>query len=304
MSSPKGFPSNQKLVLPTEGQSNAFTTVVPTDPYRHGLDIPRFAFRVDNPTVPRTAGATTGNPTNGGPTFVEDASTPARIGDFVRFMNGASEFLEVPIVAIAPGGNGFYLSARLSTVPSSGDEFYIMRYATQQVDENGSQLVVTSPGPSQFVLDGVDVEVEQDTVTPSNSKPFPVALLDTTGTPFDPATEGTALNIESALTNDGRSVVNTIFYDYASGSVDNTTWVEIIASTSAKANSFTLFDSGGYAMEIGVGPSSSETRLFVVPPGGFNGEIKIAIPSGSRLSVRCLETQTVSVGLIVINLLS
>jgi len=302
MSSPKGFPSNQKLSLPTEGQTNAFATVVPVDPYRHALDVPRFAFRVNNPTVPRTAGATTGNPSTG-PTFVADTSTPAQIGDFVRFIDGNAAFLEVPIVAIAPGGNGFYLSARLDSPPASSDQFFIMRYTTQRVDETGSQLVVASPGPSQFVLDGVDVEVEEDTVTPANNKPFPVKVFDSSNIPIDPSSEGTSLAILQALTADGRQVANTVFYDYASGSVDNTTWVEILASTASTVDAFTLFDSGGYAMEIGIGAASSETRLFVVPPGGFNGEIKISIPSGSRLSVRCLEAQTVSVGLIVMNLL-
>lgn len=190
MSSPKGFPSNQKLALPTEGQTNAFATVVPVDPYRHALDVPRFAFRVDNPTVPRTAGATTGNPSSG-PTFVADTSTPAQIGDFVRFIDGAAAYLEVPIVAIAPGGNGFYLSARLDTPPVAGNEFFIMRYTTQRVDETGSQLVVASPGPSQFVLDGADVEVEEDTVTPANNKPFPTKVFSSNNAPINPATEET-----------------------------------------------------------------------------------------------------------------
>lgn len=299
----KGFPSNQKLALPTEGQTNAYATVVPTDPYRHALDAPRFAFRVDNALVARTAGATTGNPSTG-PTFVADTSTPAQIGDFVRFEDGDAAFLEVPIIAIAPGGNGFYLSARLDNPPASADTFFIMRYTTQRVDETGSQVVISSPGPTQFVLDGVDTEVEQDTITPANSIPFPVTILSTLGVPQNPATEGTLQNVEAALLQDGRSANNTIFYDYSSGSVDNTTWVQILAATTGDTQSFTLFDSGGYAMEIGVGAAAAETRLFVVPPGGFNGQIKIQIPAGTRLSVRCLEAQTVSVGLIVVNLLS
>jgi len=57
-------------------------------------------------------------------------------------------------------------------------------------------------------------------------------------------------------------------------------------------------------MEIGIGAASSETRLFVVPPGGFNGEIPIPIPANARVSIRCLEVQTVNTGLIIANFLN
>lgn len=99
-----------------------------------------------------------------------------------------------------------------------------------------------------------------------------------------------------------RTFVQTLFFNYASTSVA-ALWVELIASTSDDIKHLTLFDSGGYAMEIGIGAAASEVRLFVVPPGGFNGEIPFPIPSGSRVSIRCLEGVTVSVGSIVANFL-
>lgn len=185
MSGIQGFPSNQKVPLGT-GITNNFATVIPVDPNRSAIDIPRFAFRVDDALVARTAGATTGIDSSSGEKlfWVNDPSTPARVGDFVRFENGAAAFLEIPIVKVET--NRFLLSVNSGALPAVGDTFFIMRYATQRVDDTGSQLVVASPGPSQFVLDGVDTEVEQDTVTPANSRPFPVAQLNTDGTVNDP----------------------------------------------------------------------------------------------------------------------
>ena len=100
-----------------------------------------------------------------------------------------------------------------------------------------------------------------------------------------------------------RTFVQTLFFNYASTSVSSAAWVQLIASTSDTIKHLTLFESGGYAMEIGIGAAASEVRLFVVPPGGFNGEIPFPIPSGSRVSIRCLEGVTVSVGSIVANFL-
>lgn len=204
MSGIQGFPSNQKVPLGT-GITNNFVTVIPTDPNRAALENLRFAFRVDNPTVPRTAGAGTGSENADGVNlfWVEDTGTPARVGDFFRAINGNAIHLEIPIVKVET--NRFLLAVNSGLLPASGDDFYIMRYTTQRVDENGSQVVVATPGPSQFVLNGVDVEVEQDTVTPANSIPFPVAQLNTDGTVNDPLKKQVAFirnGVEVVVTED------------------------------------------------------------------------------------------------------
>jgi hypothetical protein len=179
MATDSGFPSSQKVPLGTGITSN-HVTVIPTDPYRNAVESLRFAFRVDSDTVPRVAGASTG--LVDGLYWVEDTATPARAGDFIRCEDGAAVNLEIPIVKVET--NRFLIAINNGLLPVSGDSFYIMRYTTQRVDENGSQIVVASPGPSQFVLDGVDVEVEEDTVTPANNKPFPVKLFDHGGGPL------------------------------------------------------------------------------------------------------------------------
>ena len=186
----KGYPSSQKSDLGT-GITNEFVTVQPSDEYRYHLDTPRFAFRVDDPLNPRTAEANTG--LIDGKVWIYDTATPAKKGDFVRFDSGNNKFLEVSIVKV--DGNRFQLGANLSPAPIAGDTYFIMRYATQLVDENGSQLVVSTPGPTQFVLDGLDVEVEEDTTTPANNKPLPTKIFDAGNLPINPATEETLLDV-------------------------------------------------------------------------------------------------------------
>ncbi len=52
---------------------------------------------------------------------------------------------------------------------------------------------------SSFVLDGVDTEVERDTVTPANSNPMPVIILDDNGVPVTGATEATLQDVLTAV---------------------------------------------------------------------------------------------------------
>lgn len=116
-------------------------------------------------------------------------------------------------------------------------------------------------------------------------------------------TSDPTLTIAMPVREAGTSVTNFVRLDYSDTNVDDTAWVELIASTGA-ANQILLFDGGGYCMELGFGAASSETTLMLIPPGGFNGPIPIAITSGTRLSIRCVETGiTVSSGQIVLNLL-
>jgi hypothetical protein len=197
----KGFPSNQKLPLGS-GVTSEHVTVQPTDEFRNVLDTTaRFAFRVGGDT-PRVAAANTGN--IDGFTWVYDTNTPARRGDFVRFETGAAQFKEIAIIKVET--NRFLLGAFVSPPPAPNDTFFIMRYATQRVDQDGTQLVSIAPSPTSFVLNGTTTNVQEDTNTPANSKPLPVKVLDSAGlvpdfatqaTLLTRATEATALSIKS-----------------------------------------------------------------------------------------------------------
>lgn len=311
MSAIQGFPSNQKVPLGT-GITNNFTTVIPTDPNRAALDVPRFAFRVNDPLNARVAGPTTGIEIVDGVKlfWVDDTATPARAGDFVRFEDGPAAFLEIPIVKVET--NRFLLAVNSGILPVATNTFFIMRYATQRVDDTGSQVVIASPGPTQYVLNGLDVEVEEDTVTPANNKPLPVKIFDSANLPFDPATEATALSIDATLAlinaslntlKAGASYANSIRVDYTATNIDDTTWTEILASVGAtEIKEITLFDGGGFAMELGIGGVGAEARALLIPPGGFNGKFKLTIPAGSRLSLRAVGAALVNAGELDINL--
>lgn len=197
----KGFPTSQKINNENQPTRHEFATMQPQDEaLRFAMDVhSRFAFRVDDGTTPRTAGASTGNPSDGSGTVVVDTATPARVGDFVRFVTGQATSLEVPIVSVST--NSFKLGAKLAStlVPSAGDTFFIMRYATQLVDEFGAQQVSVTSGPVAYDHNGTDTEVKLDTVTPANSRALPVRQIQANGQPVDVATEATLQGVEAQL---------------------------------------------------------------------------------------------------------
>lgn len=183
-SSPKGWPSNEKNDLGSGITSN-FTTTPPIDPYRTGLDTSvNTVFRTG---ALDTAEANTGYDPDLKKNYVYATAHGAKVGDLVRFETGVLAQIEIPIVAVE--ANRFQIPILQGA--SVADTFYILRRVSMQVDQDGNLVVTSSSGPIQFVLDGVDTEVEQDTAVPANSIPLPVAPLNTAGVRVSPATETT-----------------------------------------------------------------------------------------------------------------
>lgn len=182
MSSPKGYPTDQKKILDAVGMTNKFTTVQPSADFRAGMDtVSRGSFRVGSSTVPRTVEA------NSTKTYINDTATVASVGDFIRFESGASnEFAEMAIVSVDT--NGFALGGDLKSLPTVGDEFYIMRYITPRMADDGSSLVSITPSPISYRRNALSQEVLEDTSTPGNSRPLPVVQFNTSGSPFNAAT--------------------------------------------------------------------------------------------------------------------
>lgn len=104
------------------------------------------------------------------------------------------------------------------------------------------------------------------------------------------ASEATQLNVLAAIEALGgdREIVEKVFFDYSADPVGPNDYVELIASTSDEIKYLTLSDTGGYPMVVGIGSAGTENELFNIPPGGFNGEIPLPIPSGSRVAIKCL----------------
>lgn len=98
------------------------------------------------------------------------------------------------------------------------------------------------------------------------------------------------------------AVVQTIRHDYSSTNVTTGAWVELDAALDAMSNYIELFDSSGSVLELGIGPSGSEVRAALIPPGGFNVMEKLRFDQGQRLSIRAVDTNATS-GQLIINLL-
>lgn len=88
----------------------------------------------------------------------------------------------------------------------------------------------------------------------------------------------------------GRTRVSNITNDYSSVNVTTGAYVQLIASTSAEINRFHIFDSSGSALIIATGAAASEVDQFYIPPGGIDGAFDFNIASGTRVSIKALDT--------------
>lgn len=88
-------------------------------------------------------------------------------------------------------------------------------------------------------------------------------------------------------TQTGRTRVSQVRNVYSSTNVTTAAYVELVASTADTINNMYIFDSSGQTLVLAVGAASSEVDQFYITPGG-NGSIDLAIPAGSRVSVKAI----------------
>lgn len=241
----------------------------------------------------------------------------AIVGDFIRINNGNAESEEVAIIKIIDANN-LVIAKEINA--AIGDELFIMKNVTPTYNKDGSLNV--SSGPIQFIKDAVATQVIEDTAVPANNIGLPVRNIDSSGLPIDFSTlteqqlqtielqdintelDNVVTELQSIkLNTDGLVLKDSVYNDYAITPVDNAAWVQVIAATSDDIKKLTVFDSGGFPLELGVGGVGLETKILNIPPGGLNGEISSLIPTGSRLSVRSLTANDSVVGDLIINLL-
>lgn len=84
----------------------------------------------------------------------------------------------------------------------------------------------------------------------------------------------------------GRSSVLNINQDISS--LTDSAYVEIEDSTTGDINWISAFESSGNGVILATGASSSEVDVLYIPPGGFGMAVPLAIPSGTRLSIKAL----------------
>jgi hypothetical protein len=97
------------------------------------------------------------------------------------------------------------------------------------------------------------------------------------------------------MSQSGRSLVNSVRHEYGTTAVTTAAWVELIAATAGVVNLIQVFDSSGNLMELGVGAAAAESRIALVFPGGLP-PTELAIPAGSRLSVRAVSANSNTAG--------
>lgn len=100
----------------------------------------------------------------------------------------------------------------------------------------------------------------------------------------------------------GRAYSDSSVLDYGSNNVTSGAWVQVDASTAGVFNLITIFSSCANALELGTGAGAAETRVLLIPPGGLDAPIPLAIPAGTRLSVRAISTSCTTGNLILTGL--
>ncbi len=198
MSAPKGF-SDQKKSRPAE-----FATVNPVSDQLTGLDINLHGFVRLVASDAVEASSTTSQ--------INATAHVAIRGDVIRITSGALIGKEVVVSSVE--ANAILLAEILPSAPATLVTFEIHRNAKPGVDSDGRVKVdatVSGIGPSQYIRNGVNTQVSEDTTTPSNSRPLPVKLLDASGAPVVPATAAAQTTGNASLTSiDGKiTAVNT-----------------------------------------------------------------------------------------------
>jgi len=112
----------------------------------------------------------------------------------------------------------------------------------------------------------------------------------------------TISNDEGSLPGSAFAVKTFVNHDISAGNITNAAYTELIANVGTDAlTQLKIFMSSGTPLLLAIGAAASEVDTCIIPPGGFaDGRIDIAIPAGSRLSVKSLGG-TVTSGNIIIN---
>lgn len=96
-------------------------------------------------------------------------------------------------------------------------------------------------------------------------------------------------------------VVQRIRNDYTSVNVLNSAYVQLDSALDENSRYAEIFDSSGALLKLAIGASGSEVDVIDIIPGG-NGMVALLLPKGARLAIKSVDTATVNVGQITINL--
>ena len=192
---------------------------------------------------------------------------------------------------------------------------------------------LNTAGAMKILRNGVLTEVEKDTTVPSNTVSVPVEITGASGpinitagdlnvqlsdqgpnadvTRIGNGTNQWGINASNeGLVHDAdllaavqassstKLMSDFLYFDYAG--VSDAGYTELIAATLDTIKAFTWFESSGQPMVVALGAVGLEVNKFVIPPGGFNGEISMDIPLGSRISIKQLNAEVLGSGIMIV----
>lgn len=191
----------------------------------------------------------------------------------------------------------------------------------------------TLPSKMFIEVDGLTYPVRKDTTVPANTVSVPVEITGASGPinitagdlnvqlsdqgpnadvtrigngtnqwGINAATEGLVHDADLLAAVQASSSTKTmsefLYFDYTG--VSDAGYTELVASTLDTIKAFTWFESSGQPMVVALGAIGLEVDKFVIPPGGFNGEISMDIPSGSRISIKQLNAEVLGSGIMIV----
>lgn len=189
--------------------------------------------------------------------------------DMLRFKDDSSlEGFESQIIKIIDANN-LVIATVPPQDPTIGDEVDVLRAVTLRLGPDGTIQVSVAPTPIQFVKDGVNTEVEEDSIDPSQSNPLPVKQL--------------ARFVESAVIQANAD------------NIDDTTGQALITTT-AYCSEIEIINSTGYPLVLEI---DGQPGPFV----GTQGLLRqaIAIPTGKAIVVKTVQAITADAGIVAIN---
>lgn len=187
MSSPiKGYSAENAAQSNVDKKRFEYVTVQRVGEQRHGLDalVSQYCQSIGTDAVEA-------NSTD----LIINATAHAVLpGDIIHFTSGVLDNYEIKVDSVDT--NSFTLAQRLPSAPAAAVTFEILRHKTPVVDGEGAAV----QGAIQFVRDGANQAVTEDTVTPANNRPLPVKL---TGLDGDVSINAANLNLDVQLDHDG-----------------------------------------------------------------------------------------------------
>ena len=96
-------------------------------------------------------------------------------------------------------------------------------------------------------------------------------------------------------------VVQRIRNAYASTNVTDSAYVQLDSALDENSTYAEILDTSGALLKLAIGGAGAEVDILDIIPGG-NGLIPLKLCKGQRLSVKSVDTPTVSTGQLTINL--